>query len=138
MSKSILQFEPEYDFGIIAISSHQKDYRLCWFLNRDLKIQMERGKDLELIQNNESAYFSCFHFSDEVIDVHYSLIENFSGSTLFLSEVKQADFFFKISGETNVQLESTLLSQIKNCEVVQTAFKLEPEQLKYASKFLYE
>ncbi len=93
---------------------------------------------MELIQNKESAYFACFHHKDEVRDIQYSLIENFSGSTLFLAEVKQADFFFKINGESSEELETMILSKIKNCEVVQTAFRLEPEQLKYASKFMFE
>lgn len=138
MSKSILQFEPDFNFQLIAISSHQKDYRLCWFLNRDLKLNMARDKDIEVAQNGKSEYFSSFYFNDEVLDLHYTLIENFSENGLFLPDLKQADYFLKIDGEMDSEHSTDLLNKIRTCEVVQTAFELEPEQLKFASKLLYD
>ena len=45
-----LEEEYEYDFELFGISTHEKDYRLCWAINNSLNISLERSsEDVELI-----------------------------------------------------------------------------------------
>lgn len=42
MSKFQLQIDYDFDFRLIGISCHARDYRLCWALNNHLEIQLEK------------------------------------------------------------------------------------------------
>jgi len=51
MSRTILKFDSEeaYDFLLIGIVCHQKDYKLCHELNRRLSLELARQEDYELL-----------------------------------------------------------------------------------------
>ena len=41
-----LEEEYEYDFDLYGISSHEKDYRICWAINNSLGLSLERTGDV--------------------------------------------------------------------------------------------
>ena len=45
MAFHTLEIEDEYDFEIIGVSSHEKDYRLAWSLNKTLGWRLVRIED---------------------------------------------------------------------------------------------
>ncbi|MCB0381697.1 MAG: IPExxxVDY family protein, partial [Flavobacteriales bacterium] len=59
MSKIILSLEEDYDFALLGISCHTKDYRLCWELNKVLNFDLVRSTDLEINKTtiNKSSFY---------------------------------------------------------------------------------
>ena len=56
-----LEEEYEYDFELFGISTHEKDYRLCWAINNSLKISLERtSEDVELIFRHQKEKYGKF------------------------------------------------------------------------------
>ena len=56
MSKFVLEIEEDYEFNLIGLSCHSKDYRICRELNRKLKIDLIRTKDYSVDKKSFSFY----------------------------------------------------------------------------------
>ena len=78
--KHLLVEEYEYDFSLLGICCHEKDYRLCWAVNSTLDLNLTKsGKDIELIFNKKSkpnANFPIFSYINDVNSNEYYLIGN--------------------------------------------------------------
>ena len=48
MSKFTLNIEEDYDFSLIGISCHAKDYKLCFEFNKLLEVDFIRTEDLDI------------------------------------------------------------------------------------------
>ena len=48
MKKHLLEIEYDYDFVLIGISSHEKDYRVCWALNNKLGLELVKTEPFEI------------------------------------------------------------------------------------------
>ena len=131
--KYILDEEYEYDFDLLGICCHEKDYRLSWALNNTLNISLEKSReDIEVIFNknlNHNTSFPLFIFKSEKDHTIYYLIGNKSENNLLISEKKHIDFFLKIksSAEPNI---SEILDKIKSISFVLTAHYVVVNELK--------
>ena len=141
MKKKIhkLNFNPEYDFFLIGISSHENDYRISWALNNYLGLKLVRMDDHKIIDNNypEPLNFSTFIYNDEESLLSYKLIKNRCYDGYLIGEIKNIDFLFIISGETNQIFLDNLTQKINDLSIVNTAFQIDPEKLKSRQKLLF-
>ena len=84
--KHLLVEKYEYDFSLLGICCHEKDYRLCWAVNSTLDLNLTKsGKDIELIFNKKSkpnANFPIFSYINDVNSNEYYLIGNIEPSAL--------------------------------------------------------
>lgn len=139
MSRTLLDFEYEFDFVLFGLSSHQKDYRLAWFLNRDLNWQLVKNKNLELtLKKGESESFARSSFHDETNHLHYDLISNLGQEAYLIPEQKEADYFLRIEGEMENHEIRELLTKIKKIEIVNMAFEIDPTKLKSKNNLFFE
>ncbi|MAX81887.1 MAG: hypothetical protein CL843_17115 [Crocinitomicaceae bacterium] len=141
MSKFKLEFEPDYDFHLIAISCHQKDFKLAWSISKGLDCSLEKIEDLEApIDQKGSIYGSFTYYFCESDGGHYAyhLLANKSNEGLLAPEQKQADFFFAITGAHNRLDTADILQKIKAQSVVLTAYSIDPISLKSKDKFILE
>jgi hypothetical protein len=162
LGKHTLEIEYDYDFVLIGISSHEKDYRICWALNNKLGIQLVKQNSLEIKDKKQStpSYFSFFSFDDADAFTEYSVIANFSESkslaltanTLFenterlkdigendllIPEQKQMNYFFVIRGEMDEGKINEILKQIKSIDVVLTAIRIDAKGLKSKQNLIF-
>ncbi len=132
-----LQFEEDYDFLLLGIFCTYRDYKLCYEINRQLEVSMERQADLELKMEKKGSsslfsIFSCNNADDE----NYFIINNKGSNGHFLSEMKQVDYFLMIrnySRYTNITDITKRISELKNVSVVT---EMDVTQLKSAENFL--
>lgn len=138
-SKFILEVEYDYDFSLIGICSHEKDYRICWALNSQLGIELSKTKDLELTEKKAfaPAKFSMFIFNDEEKYREYSILGNKSTNKLLLPEHKQVDYLLIIKSGLDEKEEEELVKKIKELSIVLTAYSIEPENLKSKQNLLF-
>ena len=132
MGKHTLEIEYDYDFVLIGISSHEKDYRICWALNNKLELDLVKAEPLEIKdkKQNEPSNFSLFECirADEFIE--YFVIANRSEKGMLIPEQKQMDYFFVIRGEIEEDDVKDIVKKIKEINLVQTAFRIDVSTLK--------
>lgn len=163
MGKHTLEIEYDYDFVLIGISSHEKDYRFCWALNNKLKLELSKKESLEIKGKKQTtpSYFSFFTFDDQDQYTEYSVLANFSESkslavtenTLFgpagkskeeqseneflIPEHKQMNYFFVIRGELDNDEVEELIQQIRGIDIVLTAIRIDPKNLRSKQNLIF-
>ena len=163
MAKHTLILEPDYDFVLIGISSHAKDYRICWALNNKLNLDLKKIDSLEMKGNKKQStpsFFSTFSFDDSDNFLEYVVLENFSEgkahspkeNTLFkedvgtepsveneylIPEYKHLNFFFIVKGEVDDNKVDELITNIKQLEMVLTAISIDVTKLKSKHNLIF-
>lgn len=164
MGKHTLEIEYDYDFVLIGISSHEKDYRICWALNNKLNLELKKEDSLEIKDKKQESpsYFSFFVFNDGAAFTEYSVIANFSESksfaltanTLFetagksksghqgdndllIPEQKQMNYFFVVRGEIEDEEVERLVKEIKEIDIVLTAIRIDVKSLKSKQNLIF-
>ena len=77
--KYLLEEEYDYEFRLIGISCHAKDYRLCWSLNRFLGLGLiKEDQNLSIIEEGlfGGSTHSMYSWYDEENHHEYFLITN--------------------------------------------------------------
>ena len=158
MAKHTLEIEFDYDFVLIGISSHEKDYRLCWTVNNALNLQLSKQESLEIKGRKQTtpSFFSFFLFEKQDDFIDYAIIANLSESktveqttsTLFdaldesdneylIPEQKQMNYFFLIRGEIENEEVNEIIQQIKEIENVQTAVRIDVKSLRSKQNLIF-
>jgi hypothetical protein len=164
LGKHTLEIEYDYDFVLIGISSHEKDYRFCWALNNKLKLELSKKESLEIKRKKQTtpSYFSFFTFDDKDQYKEYSVLANFSESkslaitedTLFgkagklkaddqreneflIPEHKQMNYLFVINGEMEDEEVQEIIRQIKEIDIVLTAIRIDPKTLRSKQNLIF-
>lgn len=137
MSKTLLTLEDEYDFNLIGISCHTKDYRLCWELNNTLKIDLSRAEDLEITTKMKTTAYPFYEYNDEDNYLDYFLISNKNDAAFLIPEQKMIDFFLMIKGALTNHQEAELLEKINKLSLVLTSYKIDISTLKSKKNLLF-
>lgn len=119
-----------------GISSHENDYRLSWALNNSLHLKLAKANDLNVRRQKSGVFqrFSMFEFRDEENAVVYKLIANRSEKGFLLQKMKNIDFIFYIAYDYPLPLLNSLLSGIKQTNIVQIAFELQSKRIQELKK----
>ena len=145
MKKKVLNIDTEIKIGIIGICSVAKDYRLCWEINKLLKINLtQNNKKLVKNLSLEKKYAiskstkvsslysgSTFSFKKEEKGVIYKLISNTNqhGERL-VPEQKQVDFFMLITGVDYKKEQFLLAKELRTLHIILTAFEIPANSIK--------
>lgn len=139
MAKFVLDNDFDYEMLLIGISSHARDYRLCWSLNSNMKLTLVRA-DKGLIlpggKNTESSEFTLFEYDDEETRIFYSLIANKTKNVHLIPELKHADYLLMLRNNTAVDVAG-MLEKLRACDQVIAAFQIQPEELKSRDNLIY-
>lgn len=133
MSKFVLDIIEEYDFTLIGISCHSKDYRLCWELNKTLNIELERSTDYQL----EKSSFSFYEYIDDDNFLEHYFIANRGDTGFLIPEQKTVDFLLITKGNISDSLTDDFTCKINAISVVLTSFKIDPNKLKSKQNLLF-
>jgi hypothetical protein len=137
MSKTFLLADFEYDFHLIGISSHAKDYRLSWEINKRFNTQLIKENEVVYsTKKGDIAEFSMYFFQDELEERDLRLISNKYKGRLLVPEKKAADFFL-ILYDYNSLDASEILREIRKINVVLTAFEIDVNTLKSKENLLF-
>ena len=138
MSTTKLEFEYDYDFFLIGIFCHYKDYRLAWSINRNLDFDLIREEDYVLEMKDFEQRFSKFNHYIESQDLHFFLINNRSENGLLIPEKKEVDYFLMVDGLVESSRKSQLISQIRELPEVISAVEVVPSELNSKQNLLIE
>jgi len=119
MTRYKLVLEPDDEFTVIGISCHERDYRLCWRLNKAFELDLARCEPDILNQDVGSAY-SFFKEDDHI---SYHLIANRNDDGWLLPEHKQVDYFLTMD-DPHQKPVVDMLKDIRGLNNVQAAYEM--------------
>jgi hypothetical protein len=150
----------EVDYELIAIHSALEDYRMAFFINKNLSLKLSKSKEEIVVKSkNEDVLFSKFIFEDNSSDSTWILIQNKNeisfkekskNQTLFLDtemeietkvfllpELKKVDYFLKIEPtQSNSKTEETI-NNILNIDQISTAYKVDANKIKSKNNLIF-
>ena len=149
----------EIDYNLIAIHTSLEDYRLAYFINQQLPINLAKNADEVQINIKEGeTKFSRFYYYDEENTVGWNLVQNInevisekneqvqnlfsntnegiSTKVYLLPEFKKADYFLKIDSNNNIDINEikVILNTIDN---ITTAYTVETKQIKSKNNLIF-
>ncbi len=153
------EFE-KIDYHLIAIHTLIEDYRLAYFINSQLSINLNLDdKGIEISDNKKKTTFSKFMYYDNETRVTWNLIQNknvvleekkedsqslfsnhvFEISTNFflLPELKKVDFFLKIENSEDLINITEVIYQLNNIENISTSYIIETNKLKKKNNLIF-
>lgn len=144
-------------YVLIAIHCGLEDYRLAYMINKFLGINLSRNKaDLDL--NYTKSSFSVFEYYNAPRDTTWNLISNIckkeeesliSNGLLFnenkkiikvynlLPELKQVDFFIKITNDTQQVNEKLIISQLQRISQLVTCYAVDLNKIKSKEHLIF-
>lgn len=149
----------EIDYQLIAIHSSLEDYRLAYYINQNLPINLKKENCNIQISNKEGeTQFTRFVFEDSK-DIVWNLVQNkndvfvpsqnsnqglfaetnnkFSTKIYLIPEFKKVDYFLKIeNGEVNIDM-SKITNCIKKIDRVSTVYAVEVEKIKSKNNLIF-
>lgn len=137
--KYLLEDDFEYDFKLVGISCHEKDYRVCWGVNQSLALSLSKQeKEIEVFhkKNNRRSRHTIFSIVDFDREQEVHLIENRSKTGNLIPEQKHADYLLLIKGD-EILTFSEVVSKLKSISFVLTAFNVEVSQLKSKENLIF-
>lgn len=130
VTKLIVNYDQEFDFTLLGISSAYKDYRLCYELNKLLGVEFVKDKNHELKLARET---STFQFGKYTAEGNYgrniTLLNNKQDENCLLPEVKMLDFLLIFTPVFDGDLKK-LLAHIKEIKIVQAVVELNMAKIK--------
>lgn len=150
----------EIDYYLIAIHTALEDYRLAYFINQKLPINLGKSKDEVHIQIKDGeTQFSRFYYYDAENTVSWNLIQNknevfqqkrettqdlFSDTQLematkvyLLPEFKKADYFLKIEKAEDTIDVSEIKQILNTIEDITTAYTVDTNQIKSKNNLIF-
>lgn len=150
----------EIDYYLIAIHTSLEDYRIAYYINQQLPINLSKSKDEVHISVKEGeTKFSRFYYYDNENAVSWNLIQNKSevlqqkqdlAQNLFsnvsmeiatkvylLPEFKKADFFLKIENTQDCMDAVKIKKYLNEIESVSTVYSVDTNKIKSKNNLIF-
>lgn len=150
----------EIDYNLIAIHTSLEDFRLAYFINQKLPINLSKSKDEVQINIKEGeTNFSRFYYYDLEKAISWNLIQNknevsqqkkdtlqnlFSNVTMeittkvfLLPEFKKADFFLKIENTEDTMDVSKIKTILNTIESISAVYTVDTNQIKSKNNLIF-
>lgn len=130
-----IDFSSEYSF--IGIASQLKDYRLAFFLNKQLNLNLKRISDF--IQGStdiEEISYSLFNYHHPETKNNFCLISNHNSEAKLIAALKNIDYFLLIENDIPDASKKELIANIRKIPNVMAAYDIELSKIKNISNLL--
>jgi len=134
----------EIDYCLIAIHTSLEDYRLAYFINQKLHVNLNKSSaEIQITVKEGEAHFSRFHYYEKKKEISWDLIQNkneviqqqkknnqnlfsdinmeVSTKVYMLPEFKKVDYFLKIENseeDLNILKIQNTLNTIDNIATI--------------------
>ncbi len=109
-----LKLKPDFsDYSIFGLSTHEKDYKLCWYINSLLYLNLIRYPALRSGQNPEIG-FSLFAQEEAYEQVDLFLLSNFDKHVPWFEKAAYFHYFFIIRGNPLKSQLEEISAALKN------------------------
>lgn len=150
----------EIDYYLIAIHTSLEDYRLAYFINQKLPINLSKSKnEIQINIKEGETHFSRFYYNDDESAITWNLIQNknkivqhktgnsenlFSDLTMevstnvfLLPEFKNADYFLKIENNDGAMNVSKIQILLNTIDSVSTVYLVDTSKIKSKNNLIF-
>ncbi|WP_333599621.1 IPExxxVDY family protein [Flavobacterium sp.] len=150
----------EIDYQLIAIHSPLEDYRLAYYINQNLPINLKKSNcNIHISSKEGETQFTRFIFEDDTKDISWNLIQNqnavfvssqtgnqglfaesntkFSTKIYLIPEFKKVDYFLKIENAEATVDVLKIANCIKKIDRVSTVYAVEVEKIKSKNNLIF-
>lgn len=150
----------EIDYHLIAIHTSLEDYRLAYFINQRLPINLSKNKnEIQINIKEGETKFSRFYYYDTEKAISWNLIQNkneviqqknensqnlFSNINLevstkvyLLPEFKKVDYFLKIENVEEGMNVTEIQLLLNTIESISTIYKVETNKIKSKNNLIF-
>ncbi len=154
----IAEFD-EIDYQLIAIHSLLEDYRLAYYINQNLPINLKKNNGNIHISNKDGeTQFTRFIFEDDK-DIAWNLVQNqndafvasgnknqglfanssnaFSAKIYLIPEFKKVNYFLKIENDEGAIDVLEIIKSIKKIDRVSTVYAVAVEKIKSKNNLIF-
>ena len=141
------------DYKLFAVHSALDDYRLAYFLNKTLQLQLAKeNKKASLLDTFSGKYFSYYYWENPLLGTAWhcignklliekemqslSLFESTTSLIYLIDKYKKVDYFLKIDTERRIDTTS-LLSKISEIPAT-TAYTIDTDTLNNKYKQIFQ
>jgi hypothetical protein len=137
MARQHLNIEYDYDFLLIGLVCQQKDYRLCYEINKILGVEFNKITDTEIYNNKqkEAGYFSTYLYENED-ETSFYIIFNRGSKGYLVPEQSKLDCFIVIKGRFRPEQKKELLAGLKKITLILGTYELDVKKLKSKENFI--
>ena len=128
----VLEAVTETDFSVYAINSHAKGYALCWNINKQLELDLEKIQD----QKIDQSMFARYNYTTEQ-GVEYNIITNRSKQGYFIPDKKGVNYFFVVNKRHNETQKNQFITKLKANNEILLVFELDLTKSKYTERFIF-
>jgi hypothetical protein len=139
LSKFTLDVEYDFDFILLGISCHEKDYRISWAIREKLDVDLCRGEDVVISSKKpgESGSYAVFEYVQDENDSGIFLVANRSESSFLIPEQRACDYFLIARGGYDREDQDMLIARVKEIPFVLTVFSLDPNSLRSKQNLIF-
>jgi len=139
LNRKFLKFEIDLDFVLIAVTTSQKDYRICYLINKYLSFNFIKSPDLEvdISSGSSPALFSLYRHSQDDAGADYYFIANKGTEGYLVPEMNKADFFLMIKNHISENDLDKIISALNKIPEVVAAVKIDPKKIKSRENLLF-
>ncbi|MFV8371500.1 IPExxxVDY family protein [Flavobacterium sp. LB2P74] len=150
----------EIDYYLIAIHTSLEDYRLAYFINQKLPINLSKSKnEIQINIKEGETNFSRFYYNDPEKEVSWDLIQNKNeviqykkGSTqnlfsnvimevstkvFLLPEFRKVDYFLKIENNDDTMNVPKIQILLNTIDTVSTVYTVDTNQIKSKNNLIF-
>lgn len=150
----------EIDYHLIAIHTSLEDYRLAYFINQTLPINLcKNGNEIQINIKEGQTKFSRFSYQNLENTIYWNLIQNrneviqqkneksqnlfsnidmeVSTKVFLLSEFKKVDYFLKIENMDNVMNVDEIQVLLNTIDSISTAYSVDSTKIKAKNNLIF-
>jgi hypothetical protein len=129
-----------FDFVLIGISSHEKDYFISWSINKNCSFNLVKtsGMPLKHPKTGVQCLFSLYEYADEDRKTNWRLLSNRADNAFLVDEMSNIDYFLHGKGEISKLEVEELISSLKQTMGVITAFAIDPKKMKSGKRLILD
>jgi hypothetical protein len=150
----------EIDYHLIAIHTILEDYRLAYFINQKLQINLSKDEnEIQINIKEGQTYFSRFYYYTIEKGISWNLIQNkneviqqkkdnnqnlFSNLTLevltkvhLIPEFKKVDYFLKIENLDETTYITNVLAGLNEIDTISTIYTIETNKIKSKNNLIF-
>jgi len=134
-----LDISEEFDFQLVGISSHEKDYRVSWSINLALGWNLERREDVTSYSKSRKieSDHSVFAYEAEDDKAMFVLVENKSATGMLLPSLQQFQYLLKVENYSDVRMQD-LLVELKKIPQILMAVEVPLHSAKEKQNLIFE
>jgi len=130
----MLECVEEIDFLVLAINSHAKAYKLCWNINKSLKLNFEKKEDHNI---KKELWFARYTYvcDDEA---EYTLLANHSKNGYLIPSQKSVNFFLLIKNDYWQQEKLEFIKKLRGVKDILLVFEVDTNLIKHVDRFIFK